>query len=176
MKRIVVAMLLVLVLCGCADTAPQAQLPASPEQSGIAEATDSEPVAEEHQSSGTLGDYFVEIKGAELAEAYDGTPAIVVTYEWTNNSDKTTSAMWAVYAKAFQSGIEMDDAIVTDDRFEYLDNKSKDVRPGTTITVQEEFDLTSDTDIVEFELTKLGYIGNDPVIIRMDFDPVELRS
>ena len=42
--------------------------------------------------SGDLGDYHVSIEGFQVVEDYDGNPAIVIDYTWTNNSDETKRA------------------------------------------------------------------------------------
>lgn len=122
--------------------------------------------------SGDIGDYHVEIKSAFLAQDYEGNPAIVITYAWTNNSDETTSAMATTIEKAFQDGVELDTAIITDDDRYDGDSSMKDVRPGTTIDVQCAFALTSDTSTVEFELSEWISLSDD--MVTMDFDPANL--
>jgi len=122
--------------------------------------------------SGDLGDYHVEIKGASIVKDYEDKPAILVSYAWTNNSDDTTSAMVAVIGKAFQDGVELDNAMLLD--VEGYDSGAfmKDVRPGTTIDVQTAFVLTSETSTVEFELSELISLSDD--MVTMDFDPTAL--
>jgi len=122
--------------------------------------------------SGTLGDYAVEIKGARLVKDYEDKPAILITYAWTNNSDKTTSAMVAVIGKAFQDGVQMEPAILYDVEGYEAGNSTKDVRPGTTIDIQSAYVLTSDTSTVEFELSELISFSDN--IVSMDFDPAAL--
>lgn len=122
--------------------------------------------------SGDLGDYHVEIKGAQLAEDYEGNPAIIVTYSWTNNSDDTTSAMVSTSEKAFQDGVQLDTAIIMDSDVYDSGNSMKDVRPGTTLDIQCAFLLTSETSVVEFEIAEWISFSDD--MVTMDFDPSAL--
>lgn len=141
---------------------------------------ESEPPEQEDQSepsgkmigAGDLGDYHVEINSAFLVEDYGENPALVVNYSWTNNSDETTSAMVAVHEKAFQDGVQLDPAIlISVDGYE-AGTSMKEVRPGTTIDIQCAFELTSNTSIVEFEISELISLSKD--MVTMDFDPSSL--
>lgn len=118
------------------------------------DSSDSTPDTDENTSSGNLGDYDVEIKSAITTTDYEGNPAIVVTYSWTNNSDETTSCMASVIASAFQDGVELETAIIMDDSVFDANPYMKDVRPGTTIDIQQAFELTSSSN-VEIEITEL---------------------
>ena len=124
------------------------------------------------EGAGDLGNYHVEIKDAFLAKDYEGNPAMVVTYSWTNNSEDTTSAMTSVAEKAFQDGVQLDTALLMDvDGFE-SGTSMTEVRPGTTIDIQCAFLLTSDTSIVEFEITEWISFSDD--MVTMNFDPSNL--
>ena len=94
-----------------------------------------------------VGDYAVEIKDAFLATDYEGKPALVVTYTWTNNSSETTSAMVALLEKAFQDGIELEHATMGD--VEGYDGEAewKDIRPGVSLDVDMAFSLRSESDV-----------------------------
>lgn len=122
------------------------------------------------EGSGDLGDYHVEIKGASIVKDYEDNPAIVVTYAWTNNSEDTTSASTAMYAKAFQDGVQLDSAWVDSDEYDGGADM-KEVRPGTTIDVQDAFELTSETSTVEFEISE--FFGSDD-IVTTNFEPANL--
>lgn len=122
--------------------------------------------------SGDLGDYHVEIKGASFAKDYEGKSAIVITYAWTNNSDDTTSAMVSVGTKAFQDGVQLESAMIVGDDSYDSGTSMKDVRPGTTIDVQCAYVLTSETSMVEFEMTEWISFSDD--MVTMNFDPADL--
>lgn len=120
--------------------------------------------------SGDLGDYHVEIKGAELGKSYSDEPIIIVTYAWTNNSEETKSAMYTVSEQAFQDGIELESAYSAEG-IDFSDN-SKDVRPGNTLDIKKAFILTSDS-TVEFEITEWISFSDD--MVSMDFEPQDLK-
>lgn len=128
--------------------------------------------AREEASSGDLGASHVEIRGASLARDYTGSPAIVITYAWTNNSDRTVSAMASIMGKAFQNGVQLDAAIIGDATVYDAESQMRDVRPGVTIDVSYAYLLTSDTAEVEFELSELISFSDD--IVSMRFDPAAL--
>ena len=99
--------------------------------------------------------YVVSIDGCEVAQDYEGNPAIVVTYTWTNNSDDKTSFMVAIDDAAFQNGVELDFATisVSDERFD-TNAAMNEVQPGATQTVQQAFLLDDQSDVT-IECTEL---------------------
>lgn len=101
-----------------------------------------------------LGDYVVEIKSATVTQDYDGNPAVIITYSWTNNSSETTSPMLSISTAVFQNGVGMDSAFIYDDPAYDGDMYSTDVRPGTTVDVQEAFELSDTTSPIEVEITE----------------------
>lgn len=129
---------------------------------------------EEKNSAATLGDYEVEIKSASIVQDYEGNPAIVVTYSWTNNSEDTTSAITSVSCSAFQSGVGLETAIIMDNSAYDSDSFMTEVRPGTTIDVQAAFVLNDETSIVEVEIGEWITLEDDPTIAYMEFDPAVL--
>lgn len=122
------------------------------------------------EGEGDLGSYHVAIKGAKKSEDYEGKPVIIITYEWTNNSDDTTSAMGSMLEQAFQDGVQMDTGIVTEE----INESYTQVRPGTTVKVDAVYCLTSDS-TVEFELSALeDMFSSDTPKVTMNFEPNEL--
>lgn len=101
-----------------------------------------------------LGDYAVEIKSATVTQDYEGNPAVIITYSWTNNSSETTSPMLSISTAVFQDGVGMDTAFIYDDPAYDSGMYSTDVRPGTTIDVQEAFELNNTTSPIEVEITE----------------------
>ncbi len=108
--------------------------------------------------------YAVNIDDCQVTTDYAGKPAIVVTYTWTNNSDKATSFMVAVSAKVFQGGVQLDTGIVSD-----IDSQSSmsEIKPGATATVQQAYVLDDQTDVT-VECTELISL-DDTVIAEKTF-------
>ena len=173
-----VAVLLALSACGSSSGGSSSQTPVAPSEAAestpepASEPTENDQAGGKAVGSGDLGDYHAEIKGAALAKDYEGNPAIVITYEWTNNSDDTTSAMVAVTGKAFQDGVQLETAIIMGDDSYDSGTSMKEVRPGTTVDIQCAYVLTSETSTVEFELTEWISFSDD--MVTMDFDPASL--
>lgn len=109
--------------------------------------------------------YAVSIDDCSVTTDYNGTPAIVVTYTFTNNSDKAIPFMTAVSAKAFQNGVQLDTAIVTND----IDTQSamNEIKSGATTTVQEAYLLDDESD-VNIECTEL-FSFDDTIIAEKTF-------
>lgn len=123
--------------------------------------------------AGDIGSYYVELRGASLAEDYQEKPAIVVTYAWTNNSGSAVSSLEAIQVKASQNGVQLGSAVVIEKGKFDASNYMEAVRPGTTAVVQSAFHLTSRTAAVEIEITELGSSSDEKVA--MQYDLAELR-
>lgn len=119
------------------------------------------------------GNYAVEIRSVRrTTDALEGS-AIVVTYAWTNNSGDTVNAAGLFQAKAFQDGIQLDAAEIYDIGLYDPTAYTRELRPDATTELQAAFRLTSETAVVEFEVTPLPGIPGTPVI--EEFDPAELE-
>lgn len=144
----------------------------SSKDAGSAPVASTEDSADTATSEGTLAKYDVTIKGAQLCKDYEGNPAIIITYSWTNGSDETTSPMGSMMEEAFQDGVQMETAIVD---FEYNDGLT-DARPGTTIDVEAIYKMNSQSK-VEFEISALEDMFLDPVpMVTAEFDPATLEN
>ena len=122
------------------------------------------PVEPARVNPATLGDYTVEIKSATITQDYAGNPAVVIAYLWTNQSNETTSPFFSVATSVFQDGVGLDSAIIMDDSVYDSSMQTTDVRPGTTIEVQEAFELNNATSPIEVEITE-AFLWNDPAEI-----------
>ena len=123
----------VLAGCGTSD---------DPESSGDAPAEQSE--VEEPAS-----DYVVTIDGSTVTTDYEDNPAIIIDYSFTNNSEEAISFAVACHAKVFQNGVQLENAIVTED----LGNGyMAEIKPGATTTARLAYALTDESDVtVEVE-------------------------
>lgn len=130
------------------------------------------PQGQEAGPAGDIGNHHVEIKDAFLAEDYNGNPAIVVTYAWTNNSEETTTSMTTVTGRAYQDGVELDMAILIDVDGYDAGTTMKNVKPGATIDVQWAYSLSNETSVVEFEVT--DWLGLTGEMVSTEFDLSEL--
>ncbi|MDR0530867.1 MAG: DUF5067 domain-containing protein [Oscillospiraceae bacterium] len=126
-------------------------------------------VASAYESEGALGKYYVQILSCTPTTDYYGYPALIVTANWTNNSDETTSFGWAISWDAFQNGIQCDENVYFYSNPAYVSNQYVDVRPGATLQVMLAFRLQDTTAPVEVELS--AWASSSDTIIYAAFDP-----
>lgn len=147
-----------LALAGCngsdaGDDAPAAEQPAEEQ---------TEQPAEEKASS----KYVVTIDGSTVTTDYEGKPAIIVDYTFTNNSDDATSFAVACSQKAFQNGVQLETAVVLDDLGNgYL----AEIKPGATTSARMAYSLADESDVT-VEVTEL--ISFDDTILAEATFPV----
>lgn len=140
-----------LCLTGCSGEPSESG--GQPAQSNAAETTSPEP-ENKQTGAGNLGDYSVEILSARKSTDYEDKDAIVIRYNFTNNSDEAASFMFATQSKAFQDGVELEMAILMDDDAYNSQDLTKEIKPGASIEVEKAFVLDSDSP-VEAEVTEL---------------------
>ena len=176
MKKVLIALLglcLAASLTGClpmilADAVKGSSSEAQSEaQTAVSEASSETPAVESSSGNvqdgkGTLGDFTVDIKDCQQVEDYKGDPTIIVTYGFTNNSDKAESFMTALQAKVFQEGVECESAIV-DSKYEY-DSESfmKEIKPGVSFDVQYAYSITEGKQI-DVEVSEFLSLNDDMV-------------
>lgn len=98
----------------------------------------------------TTGDYVVKINSLRKSIDMNGNPAVIVNYDYTNNSEETTSALGSILVSVFQDGIQLDNAIGAEGI--ESDNYIKQVRPGNTIQGCEEGFITTSDSPLEIEI------------------------
>ena len=105
--------------------------------------------AESQQAEEVESSFDVTIDGCTVTTDYEGAPAIVVDFTFTNNSEEDTSFAVACSQKAFQNGVQLESAIVTEDLGNgYL----AEIKPGATTEARMAFTLTDESDVtVEVE-------------------------
>ena len=80
--------------------------------------------------------------------------------------------MVSVSEKAFQDGVQLDTAILMSVEGYEAGTSMKEVRPGTTLDIQCAYTLTSETSVVEFEITEWISFSDD--MVTANFDPATL--
>ncbi len=150
-KRLVFATLVCIPLafaaCGGGDEADSKKAAQQEQKGGQDEVPKKAPA-----SSGDIGDYSFSINNYTLTSDYDGNPAIIVDFDFTNNGEETTSFMSAAHAKAFQDGVQLEVALIMNADVYNSENSMKEIKTGATLNVQEAWVLTSESSPVEVEL------------------------
>lgn len=141
MKRlkIVFCTFLVLFICGCVYV---------PDVPGYFQEQLAD-VDEENKELDYL-DCNLKYERCEIIQEEYGDKNLYVYFKFTNNSDENATFDYTFDIKSFQNGIELDSNYVYD--CEEEENGSKEIQPGTTITVAEVFELGDSTENVMLEI------------------------
>ena len=124
--------------------------------------------AKPEREEGKLGDFNVTIKDSVVVEN-DGKNILIVTYSFTNNSDDSKAFMYAIEDKLFQNGVELGTVYTSwgiEEHYNF-DNKSKEIRPGVTLDVQEAYELNDPASEVEAELSESFSFADDKLIYKI---------
>lgn len=127
------------------------EAPSTPESSE--ESTPTEETVE--SGEGALGDYYVKLTGVTVAEDYEGNPALIVNYDFTNNSEEAASAMFSLNIDVFQNGLELETAIIADASVYDSGQSMRDIQTGATLSCQDAFVLEDTTSPVEVHVSEL---------------------
>ena len=117
-------------------------------------------------SNGAIGDYNCVIKGAELTKNYDGKDAIIITYEFTNNSDSAQSFDTALNDELYQNGIGLEMAFFLDET--QTDDFDVNIQPGVTKDVRKGYVLQDATAPIEVEISEIFSFSDDKIITTVE--------
>lgn len=119
------------------------------------------------EGTGIIDDkYYIEVLSARKSKDYSGKDVVIISYRYTNNSNETQSFMFAFNTQVFQNNVELESAIVTNDKSYNSENSLKDIKPGGTIEVQEAYILQDDSPVT-VEVGPLFSFGDDTVISKI---------
>lgn len=123
--------------------------------------------------SGRVGSYDITIVDFKLSKDYEDSPAVIITYEWTNNDEETVGFMFAVDAQVFQGGVECETAIMMGDDDYDSELSMTEIKPGTTLTVQSAYVLRDTETPIEVEVTELFSFEKNPPVVKKTFEIAE---
>ena len=118
---------------------------------------------------GSIGGYYIKILNAEATEKSDGAPGVRIYYEFTNNSDKSTSFAFSIVERATQDGQQTTDTYASKKKVPEDRNSTTPIEPGTTITVASVFACTMDSPL-EIELTEFLSSIDEKIVKTFTFD------
>lgn len=118
-------------------------------------------------NSGTLGDYVVKFNGFSLSKDRDGNDAIIINYDFTNNSSDPAAALWALDLTSFQGGVALEPAYSVEgcNSDPYYTTEVKD---GATISLQSAFLLRDLSTPVEVEASESLSYSDKKVVEKFD--------
>ncbi|WP_158241151.1 DUF5067 domain-containing protein [Planomicrobium sp. MB-3u-38] len=119
-----------------------------------------------------LGEYTLTIQKYSLGIDYEGNNALIVEYDWVNNSEDSTSPFMTFMLKGFQDDVETDDVIMVEGVD--LGIGQKEVRPGGLIEgAQSTVGISDITKPLELELDELFSFNGTPYIAEIDLSTLE---
>lgn len=129
-----------------------------------------------NSNQGNLGDYNVDINGCRVAQDYEGKPVIIIQYTFKNVADDDAASFaWSISDKVYQNGVELEKAYSLDDSANYnSENKSTNIKMGTSIEVEVAYELKDTTADVEVELGELISFDNKSVKKTFKLENVEM--
>ena len=114
------------------------------------------------------GPYTVKVNSVRRGKDYEGNDVVIINYNWTNNSEDTTSWMGSMMTQVFQDGVELEHAIMMEGI--NTDLSLKEVRPGTTLEGIEEAFVTTSENPLEIEVVALEELfTGEPVLIITEY-------
>lgn len=166
MKRIALCLALsaLLLAGGCAQTSTTTtpSTDAGETVSATTAAPETTTAAPSQNGEGTLGDYGVKITGFSLSKDYDGKDAIIINYDFTNNSEEAVAALFALNFKLFQGGVELETAIMVDDCD--LTPEQSEIKKGVTLSCQSAYLLRDTSSPVEIEVSELMSFSDEKIV------------
>ena len=152
---LIAALMLSLCACGSSESTETSKTTQNKNTTVLeAPPKETEAPVEPLAASGDLGDVSVAIGDLEHIKDYDGNPAILIYFTFTNNSEENQSAMISLSCKAFQNGIGLEDAFIVDENVYDSSDLMKEIQPGSTIELAKAYTLSSDTAPVEFVVSE----------------------
>lgn len=99
-----------------------------------------------------LENFDCTVKNTEITTDGNGADIIIVTYEFTNNSDTATSFDYALRTIAYQDGAQLEPAINVDNNLIY---DAEEINPDKTKIVEKAYLLNDTTTTVDIEISEL---------------------
>lgn len=140
MKKKIVAMMLASVMsCGLLACGGSEE----PKEETKTEATDPQEKQEEEEKpqSGKVEKVNVDNSEGtltytkhEITTDYEGKPAILVYFDYTNKKEESSYAQMTFYPQVFQNGVECEIGMTLNEN-EGISNSSKEIQKGTTLNV-----------------------------------------
>ena len=108
----------------------------------------------------TVGEFELHYKGASIMKDREGNDALVLTLDFTNNSEETTDYFWAIYETVMQNDTELETAVVylNEETLEAVDDSQyQNVAPGATFEVQTAYELIDTAGEVEVTFEEMEF-------------------
>lgn len=136
----------------------------SDNQSAGTDSSSSVSAQSDEKPEGAIGDYVCTVKEAKLCKDYMGKNAVMITYNFTNNSSDSISFDTALEDKVYQDGIALEIAILDDD----TDIFDVDIKPGITKEVKKAYVLRDTKTQLEVEIGEWISFNDEKITAKVD--------
>lgn len=161
-KWIIIAIVAIVVILLVAITSGGSE--DSDNQSAGTDSSSSVSAQSDEKPEGTIGDYVCTVKEAKLCKDYMGKNAVMITYNFTNNSSDSISFDTALEDKVYQDGIALEIAILDDD----TDIFDVDIKPGITKEVKKAYVLRDTKTQLEVEIGEWISFNDEKITAKVD--------
>ena len=121
-------------------------------------------------NEGALGDFHVKILDASRGTDQEGKAAVIVRYELTNNSDKSTSFMGAVTEHVLQNGAQLTYTTQEEAKEDGVIDAMAEVKPGETATVLGAYLLENDSSEIVVQCRPAFDLEDNSVMVTRTFN------
>lgn len=106
-------------------------------------------------------DYDVKVSSYKLSEDLTGDPVIIITYEFTNNSDDEASFLLSIDDSVYQAGVSLSkNYFVSDDDYNST-SATQEIKSGVTYSVDVAYTLNDSSTTVEIEIKEFSIFDED---------------
>ncbi|MCD7873296.1 MAG: DUF5067 domain-containing protein [Clostridiales bacterium] len=123
---------------------------------------------ENTSSDGAIGDYKCVVKEATVCKDWLGKDAVLITFDFTNNSDQAESFDLALQANAYQDGVGLESTFTGKDETDNLIDV--EIKPGVTKEVKKAYILRDKSTDIEMEISELFSLTDDKIVTTITLD------
>ena len=125
------------------DKEPAVNSDDEPKTSSVQSDTDSDQA--DSEGEGEVDDCYVKIVSAEKGEDFQGEPVVIVTFEWSNNSDSNKMFGTVFSVKAFQGGVQCSENVLVEGVD--ITKQLSEMKPGITTQLSIAYSLEDNSDV-----------------------------
>ncbi len=111
-------------------------------------------------SDNIIGDYGCVVKEATLCKDWENKDAVLITYEFTNNSSDAASFDVSLSDSVYQDGVGLETAILDED----TDLVDVEIKPGVTKDVKKAYVLRDTSTPLEVEISEWLSFDDDKIV------------
>lgn len=119
---------------------------------------------QENKKDDIIGDFGCKVKSAKPCKDSNGKNAVIVTYEFTNNSNEAMSFASALTDFVYQNDVELEIATL-DEKNDIADDSDAlaEVEPGATKEIKKAYVLNDDSTSLKVEIVEAFSLNDEKI-------------